>query len=261
MRRFLFFSLVVILASCVSNKKVVYIQADDLHKKDVILDSVVRTHELKIHEYRIQPLDILSIRFESLTSEDFDFISKLYPNVRQETAGAQSTQVINGFLVDNNGEIEFPVAGKVKLSGLSLFEASTKLQDTFRQFLKDPVARVQLLNFRFTVLGEVNTENQVVSTNTRVTMLEAIGMAGGLTDLADRSKVKIVRQQGSKSEILYLNLLDEKLISSDHYYVHQNDLIVVPALRQRPFRKYWAENIALLVSTLTLLVLAANLAK
>lgn len=251
--------LLLLLNACVPNRKVVYLQKDDLHKKDVVLDSVVRKHEMVIREYKIQPLDILSIRIESLTEEDFDFISKLYPNVQDMNSSGAANQVINGFLVDNFGEIEFPVAGKIKLAGLSLFEACAKLQDTFKPYLKDPVARVQLLNFRFTVLGEVNRENQVVSSNTRVTLMEAIGMAGGLTDLADRSKVKIVRQKGSQSEVLYLNLLDENLLMSDHYYVHQNDLIIVPALKQRPFRKYWGENVALIVSSLTLVLLIVNL--
>src|SRR5882672_11491796 len=144
--------LLLLLNACVPNRKVVYLQKDDLHKKDVVLDSVVRTHEMVIREYKIQPLDILSIRIESLTAEDFNFISKLYPNVQQTSGSGAANQSINGFLVDNLGEIEFPVAGKIKLAGLSLFEASATLRDAFKAYLKDPVVRVQLLNFRFTVL-------------------------------------------------------------------------------------------------------------
>lgn len=251
---------ILLVSACVPNKKVVYLQKDDLKKKDVVLDSVVRKHDMRIREYRIQPLDLLSIRFESLTDEDFDFITRLYPNVQQMGGGGGAGALfVNGFLVDNNGELEFPVAGKIRLAGLSLFEASAAIQDAFRRYLKNPVVRVQLLNFRFTVLGEVNLENQVVSQNSRVTLMEAIGMAGGLTDMADRSKVKIVRQKGAESEIIYMNLLDENLIASEHYYLHQNDLIVVPALSQRPFRKYWQENITLIVSTLSLILLAVNL--
>lgn len=252
--------LLLSLAACVPNKKLVYLQNEDLHKKDVVLDSVVRTRPLSIREYRIQPLDILAIRIESLTDEDFDFVSKLYPNVQQQSSGGNAAnQQINSFLVDNNGDIEFPVTGKVHLAGLSLFEATNKLQESFKTFLKDPVVRVRLLNFRFTVLGEVLLENQVVSANTRVTIMEAIGLAGGLTDLADRSKIKIVRQRGDHTEVVYLNLLDERLIESEYYYVAQNDLIIVPALKQRPFRKYWLENVTLILSTLTLVILTVTL--
>lgn len=261
MRRFLLVGLVAALAfGCVPNRKIVYLQSEDLHKKDVVLDSVVRVRPLNIQEYRIQPLDILAIRIESLTDEDFDFVSRLYPNVQQQNAGGNSSnQLINSFLVDNNGDLEFPVTGKIHLAGLSLFEATSKLQEAFKAFLKDPVVRVRLLNFRFTVVGEVRLENQIVSVNPRVTVMEAIGLAGGLTDLADRTKIKVVRQRGATNEVIYLNLLDERLVESQHFYVQQNDLIVVPALKQRPFRKYWLENVTLIVTTLTLVLLVVNL--
>jgi polysaccharide export outer membrane protein len=247
-------------SSCVTNKKYVYLQKEDLHEKNTIKDSVLRTYHMRIREYRIQPLDILSIRMESLTEESFDFMSKLYPG--GGSGGAVNNfqaQLLNGFLIDNNGDIEFPVVGKIHLGGLSLFEAQEKLQETFKPYLKDPVARVRLLNFRFTVLGEVNGENQIVSQNSRVTLMEAIGLAGGLTDLADRSNVKIIRQREDQSEIFYMNLLNEDILTSEHYFVQQNDVIVVSALRQRPFRRYWGQNLSLFVSTVSVILLTLNL--
>jgi polysaccharide export outer membrane protein len=231
-----------------------------VNKDNLVKDSVLRTYDLNINEYRIQPLDILNIRIESLTEQEFDFMSKLYP-VQQMGGGGGLTLLINGFLVDNAGEIEFPVVGKIRFTGLTVFEAQERLQEVFSIFLKNPVARVRLLNFRFTLLGEVNAENQVVSTNTRVTLMEAIGLGGGLTDLADRSNVKVIRQNGSQAEVFYVDLLSEELLNTDHYYVQQNDIIVVPALKQRPFRTYWGENIALIVSTLSLVLLVLNLTK
>jgi polysaccharide export outer membrane protein len=259
MKRYLWFiSLALIyLNSCVPNKKYIYLQKDDVNKKDLPKDTMVRMHDLKIKDYEIQPLDILSIRIESLTDEEFNFMSRLYPS--QQAGANQANLLISGFLVDNNGDIEFPVLGKVKFVGLSVFEAQDKLQKLLIQYLKNPIARIRLLNFRFTLLGEVNAENQVISNNTRVTIMEAVGLGGGLTDLADRSNVKIIRQSGDKSKVLYLNLLDENLIASENYYVQQNDIIIVPALRQRPFRKYWGQNLALLISTVSVILLTINL--
>jgi polysaccharide export outer membrane protein len=229
----------------------VYLQKNDLNQKTIPKDSVVREYKLKLKDYRILPQDLLSIKFESLTPEEFDFMEEL--NTAQ--GSNSNSQLLNGYLVDNEGEIEFPVAGKVKLLNLTLFEAQELLQKTFSSFLKNPVARVRLLNFRFTILGEVNHESQIISQNVRVNMMEAVGMAGGFTDLADRSKVKIIRQKGDISEVLYLDLLEEELIESENYYLHQNDIIVVPALRQRPFRRYFGTNIALAVSTVSSLIL------
>jgi polysaccharide export outer membrane protein len=244
--------LLLAVSACVPNRKFVYLQKNDVNKQGLAKDSVVRTYDLNIREYRIQPLDILSIRIESLTTDDYDFIAKLYPNTQQLTAGGGGNNIIiNGFLVSNEGFIEFPVVGKLKFSGLSVFQAQEMLKETFKPFLKDPVARVTLLNFRFTVIGEVNIEQQVTSINTRVTLAEAIALAGGLTDLADRQNIKLIRQKGDRAEVFYINLLDESLLASNLYYVQQNDLIVVPALRQRPVKKYWGQNVALLISTVS----------
>jgi polysaccharide export outer membrane protein len=240
------------VCSCVPNRKYVYLQKDDLNKP-VLKDSVVRSYKLHLTDYRIQPQDLLSIRFESLTPEEFDFMEEL--NAGSQGGSNVNSMFINGYLVDNNGMVEFPVIGKITLLNLTLFEAQEKLQEVFAPYLKNPVVRVRLLNFRFTILGEVNGESQVVSQNVRVNIMEAIGMAGGFTELADRSRVKIVRQRGNNSEIIYLDLLDENLIMSNNYYLHQNDLIVVPALRQRPFRRYFGTNIALAASTVSSLLL------
>jgi polysaccharide biosynthesis/export protein len=258
MRYFLvFIGLIVALGSCVPNRKYVYLQKNDVDKKNLPVDTILRTYAVNIEDYKIQPLDLLSIRIESLTDEEFDFFEKLYPT--NLAGGNQNNLLLSGFLVDNRGEIEFPVVGRIKFAGLSVFQAQEKLQEVFQVFLKNPVARVRLLNFRFTVLGEVNRENQVTSVNSRVTILEAIGLAGGLTDMADRSKVKVIRQKGSESEVFYVNLLQEEFIASNHYYIQQNDIVVVPALKQRPFRRYWGQNLSLLISTVSVVLLTINL--
>jgi polysaccharide export outer membrane protein len=121
------------------------------------------------------------------------------------------------------------------------------------------VVRVRMLNFRFTVLGEVNGEQTVVSYNTRLTMMEAIGLSGGFGELADRSLVKVVRQNGDQVEIYYLDLLQEEFLESPHYYVQQNDIIIVPPLKQRTFRTYWVGNIGIITATLSFAALMITL--
>ncbi|MBL3655392.1 polysaccharide biosynthesis/export family protein [Fulvivirga sediminis] len=260
MKRLLFYlSIALLITSCVPNKKLVYLQEKDelKHLDEIPKDSVLRTHQMDVQEYRIQPLDVLYINFESITDEEYDFFSKVNPNM--DNIGGNSNINLRGVLVDVNGKIEYPVVGKVGVAGLTVFEAQDKMQTIVNKYLSDAVVRIRLLNFRFTVLGEINGEKVVNSQNTRVTMMEAIGLSGGFTELADRSNVKVIRQKGNTSEIFYIDLLKEDYIESEYFYVQQNDVIIVPPLRQRAFKRYFAQNLGVITSAVSAVLLVVTL--
>jgi len=251
------FFLIGLACACVPNRKVQLLQKNDVNAKALPLDTVVRTYALDTFQYRIQPNDILYVQFRSLTKDEFDFFSS--------SQGGQVQQLQNpglmGELVDEKGEIGFPVIGKVKVSGLTLFQVQDTLRSIASQYIDSPLVKVRLVNFRVTLLGEVVREGVVTLTNNRVSMIEAIAAAGGLGELADRSKVKLIRQNGSQTEIQYINLLDEDFFESPYYYVNQNDVIMVPALRQRPFRRYFTTNLSIALSTVSAILLIISLTR
>jgi polysaccharide biosynthesis/export protein len=262
-RIWLFFGLAVLLFNaCVPAKRLVYLQKDDelKHRKDIPTDSILRDHKLSIREYQIQPLDILSVSFETLSDENdaFDFLSKLTLRQGRVGGGANGASV-NGIVVNTKGEIEFAVLGKIPLQGLTVFQAQDSIQAVAARFMPDVIVRVRMLNFRFTVLGEVNGERTVVSPTTRLTMMEAIGQAGGLSELADRTRVKVIRQNGTSVEIFYVNLLEEKYLESPYYYVQQNDVLIIPPIKQRTFRRYFTGNLGIITSTLSFVLLIYTL--
>ena len=253
----------VISQSCVVNKKYQYLQSNDVNVKAdaVAKDSVLRTYELSDFEYKLQPEDILSVKFHSLTPAEYNFFTikegQGQNNYNQYQNGASA--LVNGYLIDEKGEVEFPVVGKVRISGLTVFEAQNEILKVAQQYLESPVIEVRLLNFRFTLLGEVKNEGTINSLNNRITLLEAIGLAGGFTDYADKANVKVIRQGEGQAQVYYLNLLDEQFVNSPYYYMNQNDVIVVPPLKQRPYQIYFGKNLALVISSVSLLLIVLSL--
>jgi len=250
--------LVVVGSSCVTNKKYLYLQKEDINVKDLPKDSVVRTYDLQSYDYRIQPEDNLSVRFESLTPQEYDIFNRSMGQQQNQNLN-QNNALLMGDLVDPQGELVFPVLGRVKVAGLTLYEIQNKLQALADQYLESPTVKVRLLNFRFTILGEANSEGTLTLGNNRVNFMEAIGLAGGLTDLADKKNIKLIRQVDGEVNVRYINLLDEQFVQSPEYYVHQNDILIIPALRQRPYRKYFSQNLSLIISSLSLLLITVNL--
>ena len=250
--------LAVVFTSCVPNRKYVYLQKNDVNPKSKIRkDTVVRQYDLTDFNYRVQPEDILSVRIESLTDKQYDFLAK--ETLTSQGINQQANPLLIGELVDKEGKIPFHVIGKVKVSGMTVYEVQDTLQRIADQYLESPIVKVRLINFRCTILGEVVREGTITLVNNRVNMLEAIGHAGGLTDLADKENIKVIRQRNGKTEVQYINLLDERFVESPYYFINQNDILIVPALRQRPFRKYAGQNLALIVSTVSLILVTINL--
>jgi polysaccharide biosynthesis/export protein len=256
--RFILLTLAVLLmSSCVTNKKYVFLQKNDVNVKDLPKDSIIRSYDLQKYEYKIQPEDNISVQFESLTPQEYDIFNRNI--IAQQMQLTQGNAIMIGELVDPNGEIIYPVVGKVKVAGLTVYEAQAKLQQVADQYLESPVVKVRLINFRFTLLGEARREGTVILTTNRINYIEAIGLAGGLTDLADKRNIKLIRQIDGKAQVRYLNLLDENFINSPEYFVYQNDILIVPALRQRPYQTYFGKNLSLVISSLSLLLITITL--
>lgn len=257
MKRFLAIAFIVFsCVGCVPNRKYVFMQHNDVKSDKVVIDSTLRMYSPHAKDITLRAGDVLAVRFESLSPSEIDFLSARGGSMM----GTPQSVVLFGELVDPNGTISYPVIGKVAVGGLTVFEVQDKLQSLASQFLQSPKVTVRVANFRVTVLGEVKKEGQVSLPNNRVSIIEVVGLAGGLADLADRSKVKLIRQlSDGQVAVQYINLLDENLINSPFYYIQQNDILIVPPLKQRPFRNYFGPNLTLFVSAMSVFLLAYNL--
>jgi polysaccharide export outer membrane protein len=170
--------LTLFIFSCVSNKKILYLQEETDLYGPAPKDSVLRSYIIEPYEYELQHEDVLSIQISSLTPKEYDFFSQGLPQGQGNmNMGRGGGGAIFGYLIDRNGEIEFPVVGKVKFAGLTIYEAESMVQELASEYLEEPVVKVRLLNFRFTVISDVRGES-INTYNNRLSMMEGIGLAG-----------------------------------------------------------------------------------
>lgn len=234
-----FILIVVIFSSCVSRKKLIYIQ-DPPEKIEL---------ELLKYTPKLKPDDLLSINVGSLNikaTEPF--------NQGASQANLQDND-LNTYLIDESGNINFPVIGKVMLSGLTRKEATEKLESELSSYLKNPTVTIRIKNLKITVLGEVNMPGTYAIQGERITILEALGMAGDLKITGLRNNILVVREDQEEKLFYRLDLRDPQLFNSPVYYLSQNDVVYVePNQLQIDSTSSVYRNVPFFVSLVSLMV-------
>ena len=249
-RLLLFLLLLLLFSQCVPVRKQTYLQERPGELKNYPKDTVIKSLNVEEYEYTLQPGDILSVRISSLTPEAYDFFRQA-----GSTGGEGQDPLLSGYLIEPDGTIELPIVGGIAVAGMNLQQARRKIFEAVDGYLKNPTVNIKLLNFNYTVLGEVSRQGTFTTFNPKYSIMEAVGMAGGLSEVADRANVKIVRRNGKQVDIAFVNLLDDNLIESPFYYLKPNDLIVVRPLPVKTFNNFAARNITLAISVLSTLTL------
>lgn len=221
-RIYLLLALSVYCISCGTQKKAPY-----------YLENVNDTSgkgEVKITELLIQKNDLLSIQVYSKST--LPEVSDAIYNLPSGSAAGIAT----GFLVDASGNIEYPRLGTIHAEGLTKLQLSDEIKKRLThpvEVLKDPSVIIRFLNFRVTILGEVAKIGPVTVPGERLTILEAIGIAGGITDYGKKNIVKIIREIGGKREVGYIDLSSKDIFESPYYNLMQNDVVLVEQTRQK----------------------------
>lgn len=174
----------------------------------------------------IQPDDLLAISVHA-TESDLVAPFNLYGN-RQNNAsyGAE-------YLVDSKGFIQYPGLGDIPVAGLNLEEIRAKITGLLTPFLKEPIVLVRYLNFKFTVMGEVRSPGNFTASEEKLTLLEALGKAGDLTNYGNRRNILLMREQNGQRSYNYLNIQDRRFFDSPFFYLQQNDYIYVEPIKAK----------------------------
>lgn len=226
-------SVLLLVFACVPTKKVVYLQSKKISADSLITEEIFKT---PAYEFRFKEGDVLSINVFSITPSEFNFFNGS-PQLKDNTQENQSNNS-NSFTIDESGHVTLPVAGKVKLLDLTIEQGQEKIKNELYEFLQDPIVTINLLNFNYTILGEVNLPGRYNSINPRFNILEALATAGDMTDFAERSRIKLIRADSKgNTKVIYFNALENSLLTKDIYFIKPNDIIIVDPLKAKSFRQ------------------------
>lgn len=207
-------------SSCVDTKKAVYFNN--------IGNTSIRP-PLADLEPVIQKSDLLSIYVSSLNPDATMVFNTPNMQAPTSTSSAASTSGSIGYLVSQDGNIQFPVLGSIKVAGLTKKQLTEFISKTLvdKKLLVDPIVTISFLNYRVTVLGEVGRPTVITVANEKISLLEAIGLAGDLTIYAKRDNVLLIREENGQKLIRRINLNTEEIFSSPYYYLKTNDVVYV----------------------------------
>ena len=248
-----------LLAGCQSYKKVPYFQdVDGVNQAE---------QQVSLYDAKIMPKDLLTIVVSCTNPElaiPFNLTVPSNAGLAASSSSNVTTQaVLQPYLVDNDGKINFPVLGELKLGGLTKREAEQLIIDKLKPYMKEtPIVTVRMVNYKISVIGEVTRPGTFTISNEKVNLLEALAMAGDMTVYGLRDNVKLIREDANgKQQIVTLNLNNAETILSPYYWLQQNDIIYVTPNKAKARNSdvgnstsLWFSATSILVSIVSLLV-------
>ena len=221
---FLFVSaILVLLCSCGSTKNIAYLQNSD---------EIDFEQSKYLYDAKIMPKDILTITVTTVNPEAAVPFNLTVPTTLSQTQRATNNpSLLQTYLVDNDGQIDYPIVGVINVGGLTKSDCEKLILSKIRPYLNEnerPVVTVRMSNYKISVLGEVAHPGMFTVGNEKINILEALAQAGDLTIYGVRTNIKLIREDASgKKEIHTLDLNDANLINSPYYYLQQNDIVYV----------------------------------
>lgn len=250
-------------SSCVSNKKLIYLQ--DLQSQSAKVSSSER-FPYQEELYRLQNYDIVEITIKTASEElnqIFSIVSGEQNNMAMNMGqNGGDLFYMNGYTLDQDGKVDLPLIGEVKLVGLTAEESKKVIEEKVKNFVPDDFfVRVRLGGIRFSSLGEFNRPGKVTILQNRVTIFEAIAASGDMTTIAKRGEIVVLRQYPDGSQIHKINLNDRNLLSSEFYFIRPNDVLYAEPLKVRELGAgtNFIQTLALITSTITTFALIFTL--
>lgn len=222
----LFYLCLSLLSSCVNTRKATYFNN---------LPDTRAYEELKVPQHLLEPNDVLAITVGSQNLEAARIFNTPGQSDARSTSSEGKQVELAGYLVNQQGQIHLMILGDVRAAGLTTDQLRTFIRTDIvqRKLLVDPVVEVRLLNFKVTVLGEVARPAVVTVPNEKITLFEALGLAGDITLYGRRDNVLVIRETNGKRVATRVNLNSDTFFGSPHYYLQPNDVVYVEPNKSR----------------------------
>uniref|UniRef100_UPI00404A55BF polysaccharide biosynthesis/export family protein n=2 Tax=Flavobacterium sp. TaxID=239 RepID=UPI00404A55BF len=231
--------------SCASRKDVIYLLDVDKNQSETIGSNYTTV---------FQPDDLLVINVTTPSNKGVEAFNLPIQAVNINTNAATGVQKQITYLVKKDGTIEFPVLGTIKIAGMSMIEAVDYFKKELSEYLVSPIVNIEWVNFKFTVLGDVNKPGQFTSRSERITIFEAIGLAGDLNITGLRNEVTVVREHNGERKMYQLDLRTKDIFQSEAYYIKQNDMIYVAQNKAQVNSSIYNRNAPLYISVASVLI-------
>ncbi|WP_204376029.1 polysaccharide biosynthesis/export family protein [Hymenobacter coccineus] len=204
----------------------------------------------------IQSGDILGINVSSLNPEASAVFNYNLSRVNGNNYDNSPGNPVYGYLVDQQGTIQLPLVGAMTVAGLEPAQIRTRLRQQLLAYLREPVVNIRLLNFRISVLGDVAKPDVYVVNNERITLLQALSLAGDLTITAQRTNVLLIREQNGQRQYISIDLTSKVLFTSPYYYLKNNDVLYVQPDKAKyaPVDRGY-RNLSLVLSALSIIAI------
>ena len=233
-------------SSCITNRDLEYIRSS----------KEIKNAKANKHDYRLQMGDLISIQISTTTEQQHDFFNK--ENLANSQLMMQNPYLY-GYIIKEDGNLDLPSFGKVRAEGFTLQELESVIGKIAESYFESPIVKLNIINFKISILGEVNNPGTFKIIDPEVNILYALSLSGDMTQFGNRRKVKVIRNENELNRVFYVDLTKKGVLNNADFMLQPHDIIYVSPLR----KKFYAFNninniVSMSLSAVTLFILINN---
>lgn len=247
---FYFSVLIFSLFSCRNSENVIYFQGEFSNETKEFHSTFVPV---------IKKNDLLDIKLISQNTEAAELFTPKIDNSKSSISYSSGVPAKGGFLVNQKGQIELPYIGKITVAGLTRDEIILEIESKLNEYINEPIIQLRIVNFKITILGDVRSPGTYNIPNEKISIIEAIGIAGDLNITGMRTDIKLIREENGKHKKYNIDLTDKKIFNSEFFFLKQSDIIYIAQNKAKISNSSFSQIYLPILSTISILLTTLTL--